>query len=114
MPNPVIEHPSRAVPFVALAYGDSGAEAVAVSATNPIPSRDRPYRDARGLVANTVVTPGQAVLVDCAGEGKIAFELASGTQVLITVPAGLVILPLAAQRFLSAGTTAQFSAWVLD
>lgn len=110
MPNPIIQHPSSTIPFVALAYGDAGQEAQAVSPSNPIPSIDRPYRDARALVANTLVTPGQAVLVDCSQQGKIAFELASGTQILLTVPAGLAFLPLAAQRFLSAGTTALFAA----
>lgn len=116
MPNPQISHPNGAVPFVALSYGDSGANAVAVTATTGLPMREQPYRAARALVANTVVTPaGSALMVDCTVAGAIAIELAdAGGQVIVNLPVGLAILPLAAQRFLTTGTTALFNAWVLD
>jgi hypothetical protein len=61
-----------------------------------------------------VVTAGGAVLIDCSAEGFIKFELAGGGQLRFTVPAGLLVLPLAVQRFLADTTTAQFSAWVLN
>jgi hypothetical protein len=114
MPNPNIDHPSRAVPFVAVAFGDAGQAAVAVSRTNPLPSIEQAYSHARALTANVLVTPGISVLIDCAGDGKINLELTDGTQLAITVSAGLTILPFAVQRFVSTNTTAVFSAWVMD
>lgn len=114
MTNPIIEHPSRAVPFVALSYGEAGEPAVAVSPSNPLPLLDHGYRNARPLVANTMQIPGQAVLIDCQADGKINLELASGAQLAFSISAGLLILPFVVQRYLSSGTTAQVSVWVID
>ena len=118
MPNPQIIHPSTTVPFAAMSFGDTGDVAKAVSSANPLPTLDRPYRAARALTANTVIAAGSAVLVDCTVAGTVQFEFADAgagvTTLTINVPAGLAILPLAAQRFLSAASTASFSAWVLD
>lgn len=114
MPNPTIQHPSLGVPFAAVSFGDAGENAVAVSHTNPLPQLDHGYRNVRSLVANTLVTPGQAVLIDCSVDGRINLEMVGGAQIALTVSAGLVILPLVVQRYVSSGTTATFSAWVLD
>lgn len=114
MTNPIIEHPSRAVPFVALSFGEAGQPATAVSPANPLPLLDHGYRNARPLVANTLQTPGQAVLIDCQADGKINLELASGAQLAFSISAGLLILPFVVQRYLSTGTTAQVSVWVID
>ena len=118
MPNPQILHPSSAVPLAAMSFGETGDIAKAVSPANPLPTLDRPYRGARALVANTAIAAGSAVLVDCLVAGTVQFEFADSgagvSTVSITIPAGLAILPFAAQRFLSAGSTANFNAWVLD
>lgn len=114
MTNPIIEHPSRAVPFVALSYGEAGQPATAVSSSNPLPLLDHGYRNARALAPNVLQAPGQAVLIDCQSDGKIALELASGAQITLSISAGLLILPFVVQRYLSAGTTAQVSVWVID
>ncbi|MDE2595391.1 MAG: hypothetical protein KGL44_00790 [Sphingomonadales bacterium] len=114
MPNPQINHPSLSVPFVALAFGAAGDAAVPVTPASGLPMREAPYAAARALAANTVVTPGRAVMADCSVAGPAVLELADASQITLTLPAGLLILPLAVQRFLAAGTTAVFSAWVLD
>ncbi len=118
MPNPQILHPSSSVPLAAMSFGDTGDIAKAVSPANPLPTLDRPYRGARPLVANTAIAAGSAVLVDCLVAGSVQFEFADAgagvTTLTVNVPAGLAILPFAAQRFLSAGSTASFNAWVLD
>ena len=106
MPDPIIQHPSGAVAFAALATGASGDVIKPVTPGNPLPTIDRSYTQATVLVADTLAPAGGAVLIDCATEGHIKFELASGVQLRFAVPSGLVVLPLAVQRFLTDTTTA--------
>ena len=113
-PLPPIRHPAKFVPLSAVATGQPGEAAIAVSPTNPVPSREQPLRSARVLTADTPVASGAALLVDCSAGGVASFTLEDGTQLALTLSPGLTLLPLAVTELASADLTANISAWVLD
>ncbi len=115
MPTPpIIRHPAKYVPLSAVAIGENNAEAQPVSAANPFPCVDKPLSAIRALIADTVVTPGNAVLVDCSTGGTINLQLSDESQLPLTFAPGVTLMPFAVRAVSSVGTTAQFNAWVLD
>lgn len=113
-PLPPIRHPARFIPLTALATGEPGSPAMPVGATNPLPSREVGLRGARGLAPGNTVEAGAAVMIDCSASGRATFVLADGSQLPLTVSAGLTLLPLAVTGIAQDGLTAVFAAWVLD
>ena len=113
-PLPPIRHPAKFVPLSAVATGEPGAPAVAVSASNPVPCREQPLRSARILATDNPVQPGAAMLVDCSAGGQATFTLQDGTILALTLSPGLTLLPLAVTELSSANLTAVLNAWVLD
>ena len=113
-PLPPVRHPARFVPLSAIATGEPGEAAVSVGPANPIPSREQPLRGARSLGADTPVTAGLALLVDCSAGGQSTFTLEDGSILTLTLSPGLTLLPLAVTGYAAADLTASFNAWVLD
>ena len=113
-PLPPIRHPSRYIPLTALATGEPGLPALAVGTANPLPSREAPLRSARGLAPGNIVEAGAAILIDCSASGRAIFVLADGSQLPLTISAGLTMLPLAVTGLAQDGQTAALTAWVLD
>lgn len=114
IPCPPIRFPAKFVPLSAVATGQPGEAAIAVSAANPIPSREQPVRGARVLAPDTPVLPGVGLLVDCSASGQATFTLEDGSALELTLPAGLTLLPFAVTVIASANLTADLNAWVLD
>ena len=109
-----VHQPSRYVPLAAVATRSASGNAEPISPANPIPCSEMPLASVRALVADTVIEPGLALLVDCSTGGMLNLELADGTQLPLAFAPGLTLLPFAVRQRLSLGTTAIDNAWVLD
>ncbi len=112
--HPTIRHPANYVPLAAVAIGNVNTQAVPVSSDNPFPCSDQPLTSIRALAPDTPVDPGLALLVDCSAAGKIVLEFADATQLPLSFSPGVTMLPFSIRNVISTGTTATFTAWVLD
>ena len=111
---PPVRHPARFVPLSALATGAPGQPAVPTGPDNPLPTREQPLRGARAVLPDTPVVPGTALLVDCSAGGRATFVMQDGSNLVLTLSAGLTLLPLAVVELISSDLTAVLDAWVLD
>lgn len=91
------------LPFAVTGVSASSAVATIYS----LAVAQRAYNAATLLVADAAaITAGMGVAINCTVPGNVALTLKSGETAVLPVSAGLSILPFAATRLLSAGTTA--------
>ena len=111
MPN-TIQVPAGFAPLSAMGFGAIGSDAVAVDPAHPLPAADA---NSAAIAAPTVVSPsdsatfaaprlGLTLIVTVAGNVALAFG--NGVSFVVSVVAGLNVLPFAPVQIKATGTTA--------
>jgi hypothetical protein len=87
-----------------------------VDPTHGMPTADlggASYAGSTALVVGTAATAGRAVLINCTVAGNVAMTLSDASIITVSLPIGVFVLPFAATKINTAGTTATATYWNL-
>jgi len=107
-----ITAPAAYVPQTAIAF--AGADgATLVAAASPLPTSEPSYASVSTILADTPFAAPRAIAIVAQSAGNVALRFADASTLTVPVSAGLTILPFAATRVLSSGTTAAATCYAL-